>query len=79
MYFDRGIPLSINTDDPKMFGNSLAEEYLALHRQLHFTRSDISRLILQAIEASWLPQHRKQDLLAQFKIQIDQCMSTVAH
>jgi adenosine deaminase len=59
--------LSINTDDPKMFGNSLAEEYLALHRHLGFSRADILRLIEQGIETSWLPQGRKLDLLGQFQ------------
>jgi adenosine deaminase len=77
MYFDRGIPLSINTDDPKMFGNSLAEEYLALHQELGFSRADVGRLILQAIETSWLPQQRKQDLLAQFRIEMEGGVSTV--
>jgi adenosine deaminase len=29
-YYERGIPISINSDDPKMFDNSLAEEYQLL-------------------------------------------------
>jgi aminodeoxyfutalosine deaminase len=59
--------LSINTDDPKMFGNSLAEEYLALERQLGFARQDILRLIEQGIETSWLSEPRKRALLGQFQ------------
>jgi adenosine deaminase len=67
IYYQRGIPLSINTDDPKMFGNSLAEEYLALHQHLGFTRADILRLIEQGITTSWLPEPRKRALLGQFR------------
>jgi adenosine deaminase len=66
-YYERGIPLSINTDDPKMFGNSLAEEYLALHRHLGFSRADIQRLIEQAVETSWLVDERKPDLLSRIQ------------
>jgi adenosine deaminase len=66
-FYERGIPLSINTDDPKMFGNSLAEEYLALHRHLEFSRADIRRLIEQAVETSWLPEQRKRDLLSRIQ------------
>src|SRR5262249_61663633 len=66
-YYERGIPLSINTDDPKMFGNSLAEEYLALRRHLGFSRADIRRLIEQAVETSWLPEERKRDLLSRIQ------------
>lgn len=37
-YFERGIIVTINTDDPKMFGNSLAEEYQLLEEKLGFSR-----------------------------------------
>ncbi len=67
LYYKAGIPLSINTDDPKMFGNSLVEEYGALHRYLGFTRRDIQCLVEQGIETSWLPEPRKGELLAQFR------------
>jgi adenosine deaminase len=72
IYYERGIPLSINTDDPKMFGNSLAEEYLALHQRVGFSRADIRRLIESAIETSWLPEPRKRELLGQFQREIRQ-------
>jgi adenosine deaminase len=66
-YFERGIPLSINTDDPTLFGNSLVDEYLALHQQLGFSRSDILRLIEQGIETSWLAADRKPQMLGEFR------------
>jgi adenosine deaminase len=66
-YFQRGIPLSINTDDPTLFGNSLAEEYAVLCRELEFSRGDILLLIEQGIETSWLPEDRKGELLAQYR------------
>ncbi len=66
-YFDRGIPISINTDDPKMFGNSLAEEYWLLETELGFTRDELRQVILQGIETSWLPDDRKQELTEVFR------------
>jgi adenosine deaminase len=65
-YYERGVPLSINTDDPKLFGTSLTEEYLALREHLHFSQADIERMIDQAIEASWLPKTEQQDLIQEF-------------
>jgi adenosine deaminase len=67
IYFARGIPLSINTDDPKMFNTSLAEEYLALERNLGFSPAEIAAIILQSIEISWLSDPRKQQLRRQFQ------------
>ena len=63
-YFDRGIPITVNTDDPKMFGNSLAEEYRLLEERLGFSRREIRGLIRGAVEVSWLDEPRKQELLA---------------
>lgn len=65
-YFDRGIPISINTDDPKMFGNSLAEEYQLLETKLGFSREEIRKIILQGIEVSWLSEDRKRELTKTF-------------
>ncbi len=53
-YFDRGLLVTINTDDPGMFGNSLAGEYRLLEERLGFSREEIRRLVLNALEASWL-------------------------
>jgi adenosine deaminase len=65
-FFNRGLFVTVNTDDPKMFGNSLAEEFRLLETRLGFSRAEIRGLILQSIHASWLPQDKKQLLLKDF-------------
>lgn len=70
-YVDRGIPVSINTDDPMMFGNSLCDEYAALQSQLGFERHEIQVLILQGLRTSWLPDERKDLLAKEFQDEFD--------
>ena len=65
-YHDSGIVITINTDDPKMFGNSLAGEYEALEVELGFTRQEIQDMILQGIQASWMPEEQKLELKKAF-------------
>jgi adenosine deaminase len=65
-YFECGILVTINTDDPRMFGNTLAEEFSLLEQVLGFSRDDIRTLILNGIRASWLPETQKADLTAAF-------------
>jgi adenosine deaminase len=60
LYFDKGIMVTINTDDPKMFGNSLAQEYEALVETLRFSRREIQSIMVNAVQASWLPEKKKQ-------------------
>jgi adenosine deaminase len=54
-YFDRGVVVTVNTDDPGMFGNSLSGELEALHRELGFSFGELARLMRNAVDASWAP------------------------
>ncbi len=64
---ERGVRVTVNTDDPAMFGNSLAGELLALHRELGFTRDDIRTLILESLRSSWLDDAAKKKMIEEFK------------
>ena len=66
MLFERGLFITINTDDPKMFGNSLAEEYQLLEECLGFSRQELCSLILQGISASWMPAGKKSEMRTAF-------------
>ena len=63
-YFERGLLVTINTDDPEMFGNSLAQEFQALVDVHGFSRDEIRTLILNAVRASWLPEDRRRHVSA---------------
>lgn len=62
-YFDLGIPISLNTDDPLFFANSLVDEYAAAMEFHRFTRDDVKRVIESAIETSWLGTEARAQLL----------------
>jgi adenosine deaminase len=59
--------VTINTDDPKMFGNPLAEEFRLLEGKLGFSRDQMRSLILQGIQAAWLSEDRKQQFVEAFR------------
>ena len=65
-FFERGLRVTVNTDDPKMFGNSLAEEYRLLVERLGFTPDELRSLILEGIRSSWLPLERQAAMTAAF-------------
>jgi adenosine deaminase len=66
-YIDMGIPISINTDDPKMFGNSLTEEYNTLKKTFDFSNEDIYNIIINSINTTWLNQKEKEDLVLKLR------------
>ncbi len=61
-YFDKGLLICVNTDDPKMFQNTMVDEYLALIEYHDFTLEEIHILIRNAIKACWSDEIKKQEL-----------------
>ena len=59
-FFDRGLLVTVNTDDPLFFKVSLLDEYWNLHSRLHFTKDDIRQLVLNGFAASFLPDGEKK-------------------
>ena len=66
-YFERGLLVTVNTDDPKMFGNTLAEELRLLEERLGCSRDDVRQVVLNGLRASWLPEERKAQLIGEFR------------
>lgn len=52
-YYDQGLPLSINTDDPVIFNVNLTYEYFKLYRFLDFSLDEIIDLIKQGVYATF--------------------------
>jgi hypothetical protein len=54
--YGRGLLVCVNTDNPRIFHNSLADEFWQLRTHLGISHADVRRLILNGVKASWLPQ-----------------------
>ena len=65
-YLRRGMTVCVNTDDPQMFHNTLADEYAAL-RGLGLSVEEVRQLICNGVTVSWLPDERKKSLLESFR------------
>ena len=65
-FIDMGIPVSINTDDPKMFNNTLSEEYKSLQDTFNYSDEDIKNIIINSIQTTWLDDKEKQNLILEF-------------
>jgi len=58
-YFDAGLLVTLNSDDPAFFGSDLANEYLLAHTQQGFTREELRQLAANSIRASFLPDSER--------------------
>jgi aminodeoxyfutalosine deaminase len=64
-YFEEGLMVTLNSDDPPFFGATLLDEYLLAHRNFEFTFDQLRELAANSIEASFLPPERKLALLGE--------------
>lgn len=62
-YFDAGLMITLNSDDPAMFQSDLADEYALARNEFGFTNEHLRELAANSIEASFLPAERKVELL----------------
>lgn len=66
-FYDYGLLVSANTDDPSMFDTDMNREYLKLHRHLGFTIEELFKLSLNALKSSFLSEGERRDLRESFQ------------
>ena len=64
-YFEEGLMVTLNSDDPPFFGANLLEEFELAHRDFEFTLEQMRELGANSIEASFLAPEKKLALLGE--------------
>jgi len=65
-YYNNGLMVTVNSDDPTMFNTTITQEYLQLVNELNFSLQDIKQLTLNGIEASFMPYEMKEKMEHKF-------------
>jgi adenosine deaminase len=63
--FDEGVIVTVSTDDPVSFGNTLTDEYVALAEQRGFTRAELAQIARNGWRVADIPAAAKQKWLAE--------------
>ena len=66
-FYDSGLMVTVNSDDPTLFQTNLNNEYHLLHTELDFSIDELFELSLNATEATFLSESEKQKLTADFR------------
>jgi adenosine deaminase len=61
-----GVPVSVNSDDPNLFGIDLVHEYELCTRLYGFTAEDFLRINRHTVAHSFLPEDIRKDVLRRF-------------
>ncbi|MCA9876562.1 MAG: adenosine deaminase [Thermomicrobiales bacterium] len=61
-----GVLVTVNSDDPPLFGTTLTEEFLVLARHWGYDADGVQRIALNGLDASFLPDAEKARLRGEF-------------
>ncbi len=64
---DRGLKVTVNSDDPAYFGGYVNQNYFALAKYLGMTAKQAQGLALNSFEASFLPPQQKQAMISRLQ------------
>jgi aminodeoxyfutalosine deaminase len=65
-YYDRGMMVTLNTDDPAMFETSLCREYQLAQETFGFSDEQLREMAMNSFRASFLPEEKKREYLLKF-------------
>ena len=64
-YFDAGLMVTVNSDDPAFFGSTVENEYRLAHAVHGFDREELRALAINSFKASFMPEDAKAHWIAQ--------------
>lgn len=62
-YIDKGVPFSINSDDPAYFGGYIQENYCAVQTAFGLTVEEWATIVTNSVTLSWCSEARKDEML----------------
>jgi adenosine deaminase len=64
---EAGVLVTVNSDDPPLFGTTLTDEFLVLARHWDYDADGLQRIALNAVDVSFLPEDEKTQLRESFE------------
>ncbi len=62
-FYDNGILVTLNTDDPTLFSINIIDEYWNLYSEMGFSLDDLRQIVINGFKASFLPKSKKKEYI----------------
>ena len=76
-FYDKGLLVTVNSDDPSLFHTDLNNEYLQIHEHLGFSVPELFQLSMNGIETAFIAEGMKKELRTSFSSEYDQIMKQI--
>ncbi len=65
-FFDRGLLVTVNSDDPSLFHTDLNNEYIQIHEHLGFSIPELFQLSMNGVKTSFIDEAKKMKMRETF-------------
>ena len=62
LLYDKGVKVTLNTDDPQVFGVSITDEFVKAAELFNLEYNDLRQIVLNSVHASFLNEDEKNNL-----------------
>lgn len=66
-FLEAGVTMTLNSDDPALFGTSLEQEFAKAAKEFSLSEKDVAGLCENAVRAAFLPEEEKHQLLTEIQ------------
>ena len=74
-FYDKGLLVTVNSDDPSLFHTDLNNEYFQIHKHLGFSIPELFQLSMNGIETAFIDEAMKTELRDSFSAEYSQIVS----
>lgn len=78
-FLNKGIKVTINSDDPAYFRSYLNDNFIQLQHEAQFTKEEIVTLAMNAFNVAWLPETQKKNYVTELKAYAQSDIQKVLH
>jgi len=71
-FYDRGLLVTVNSDDPALFHTDMNNEYITLHKELGFSVEELYQISLNGLKSAFIDEDRRSSLARQFSMEYDE-------
>jgi len=75
--YRRGVPVTLNSDDPFIQDTDLTDDYLKALRYFDFSMEDLVALNLNALKASFVPEEERRRLISEYRARVAEFRETL--
>ena len=74
-FYDKGLLVTVNSDDPSLFHTDLNNEFIQIHKHLGFSIQELFQLSMNGIETAFIDEAMKLEMSNSFSMEYRQIMN----